>query len=66
MEKCAQSTLQLSSELVVALGIWTLIYEPLVSGSPVRCLGVLFLAQCLVQQWVHAMRQLLFFRQFFL
>ena len=49
---------------VLALGIWTLRHEPLVSSSPVRCLGVLFSAQCLVQQWVHAMRQLLVFGQF--
>ena len=33
--------------------------SPLSLAVPVRCLGVLFMAQCLVQQWVHAIRQLL-------
>ena len=52
--------------LVFALGIWTLRYEPLVSCSPVRCLGVLFLAQRLVQQWIHITRQLLVLSEGFL
>ena len=37
MEKCAQSVLQLS---LVALGIWTIRYEPLVSGSSCSLFGV--------------------------
>ena len=53
MEKCAQSTLQLPSELVVARGIWTFtLTSPLYLAVPVHCLGVLFLAQCLVQQYM--------------
>ena len=37
MEKCAQSVLQLS---LFALGIWTIRYEPLVSGSSCSLFGV--------------------------
>ena len=40
--------------------------SPLYLAVRVRCLGVLFMAQCLVQQWVHAMRQLLVFLEGFL
>ena len=32
--------------------------SPLYLAVPVRCLGLPFMAQCLVQQWVHAVRQL--------
>ena len=39
--------------------------SPLSLAVPVRCLGFLFMAQCLVQQWVHAMRQLLVFLEVF-
>ena len=39
MEKCAQS---LSVFLVFALGIWTICYVPLVSGSSCSLFGVLF------------------------
>ena len=64
MEKCAQFTLQLLSQLLVARGIGHYVHEPL--AVPVRCLGLLFMAQCLVRQWVHAMRQLLVFFGLFL
>ena len=50
------SMLQLLPQLVT-LGNWT--QRPRASRTwqfLVRCLGVLFMAQCLVQQWVHAMR----------
>ena len=50
MEKCAQS---LSVFLVFALGVWTLRYEPLVSGSSCSLFGCTFLAQCLVRLWIH-------------
>ena len=62
----APSMLQLLPELVT-LGNWTL--RPRASWTwqfLVRCLGVLFMAQCLVQQWVHAMRQLLVLLEGFL
>ena len=50
MEKCAQS---LSVFPVFALEIWTLRYEPLVSGSSCSLFGCTFLAQCLVRLWIH-------------
>ena len=40
------------------------VYEPLVSGSSCSLSGVLFMTQCLVQQWVDALRQLLCFGRF--
>ena len=40
--------------------------SPLHLTVPVRCLGLLFMAQCLVEQWVHAVRQLLVFLEGFL
>ena len=54
MEKCAQSVL--SVFLVFALGIWTLRYEPLVSGSSCSLFGYTFLTQCLVRLWIHVLR----------
>ena len=41
--------------------------SPLYLAVPVRCLGLPFVAQCLVRRWVHAMRQVLvfFWRVFF-
>ena len=54
MEKCAQSVL--SDFPVFALGIWTLRYEPLVSGSSCSLFGCTFLAQCLVRLWIHVLR----------
>ena len=51
MEKCAQSVLSVFP--VFALGIWTLRYEPLVSGSSCSLFGCTFLAQCLVRLWIH-------------
>ena len=51
MEKCAQSVLRVFP--VFALGIWTLRYEPLVSGSSCSLFGCTFLAQCLVRLWIH-------------
>ena len=62
----APSMLQLLPQLVT-LGNWT--PRPRASRTwqfLVRCLGVLFMAQCLVQQWVHAMRQLLVLLESFL
>ena len=50
MEKCAQS---LSVFPVFALEIWTLRYEPLVSGSSCSLFGCTFLAQCLVRLRIH-------------
>ena len=47
MEKCAQSVLCVFP--VFALGIWTLRYEPLVSGSSCSLFGCTSLAQCLVR-----------------
>ena len=67
MEKCAQSTLQLPSELVVARGNLTLRPRaPCFWQLLVRCLGLLFMAQCLVQQWVHVLRQLMVLLEGFL
>ena len=40
--------------------------SPFYLAVPVRCLCVLFMAQCSVQQWVHAMRQLLVLLERFL
>ena len=40
--------------------------SPFYLAVPVRCLGVLFLAQCLVQQWIHVARQLLMLLEGFL
>ena len=51
MGKCAQSVLSVFP--VFALGIWTLRYEPLVSGSSCSLFGCTFLAQCLVRLWIH-------------
>ena len=62
----APSMLQLLPQLVTH-GNWT--QRPRASRTwqfLVRCLGVLFMAQCLVQQWVHAVRQLLVFLEGFL
>ena len=62
----APSMLQLLPQLVT-LGNWT--PRPRASRTwqlLVRCLGVLFMAQCLVQQWVHALRQLLVLLEGFL
>ena len=42
--------------LVFALGIWTLRYELLVSGSSCSLFGCTFLAQCLVRLWIHVLR----------
>ena len=39
--------------------------SPSYLAVPVRCLGFLFIAQCLFLQWVHAMRQLLVFLEVF-
>ena len=45
----------------------TTFYEPhCIWQFPVRCLGVLFMAQCLVQQWIHVTRQLLVLLEDFL
>ena len=44
----------------VALGNWTLrLRAPCIWQFLVRCCGVLFMMQCLVQQRIHVMRQLL-------
>ena len=53
MKKCAQS---LSVFLVFALGIWTICYEPLVSGSSCSLFWCTFLAQCFVRLWIHVLR----------
>ena len=49
-------TVFLSVFPVFALGIWTLRYEPLVSGSSCSLFGCTFLAQCLVRLWIHVLR----------
>ena len=39
--------------------LYTTFTSPSYLAVLVRCLGVLFMVQCLVQQWIHALRQLL-------
>ena len=46
-------SLSSASSLFFALGIWTLRYEPLVSGSSCSLFGCTFLAQGLVRLWIH-------------